>query len=91
MDKFIYPPSLILNPHQLLNWEVLEAAQLGIDHFSILKFINPRPTYVIVGVPDTEKIDAKLEEDLHKLHSNLEILPIVLYLLLSLRPSPSST
>jgi uncharacterized protein len=45
-----YPPSLIIFPKQVLIWEVPSAENITIDDFIILKYITPKPTYVVVGV-----------------------------------------
>ena len=50
-----YPPSMIIFPHQLLVWEVPSLEQLKIEDFLILKYVTPRPTYVIVGVNNPQK------------------------------------
>ena len=44
-----YPPSMILFPHQVLVWEAISVEALTHKEFSILRYIHPRPTYVIVG------------------------------------------
>jgi len=51
----VYPHSLIVFPTQVLLWEVPSAEAISIDHFIILKYINPKPTYIIVGVKKPEK------------------------------------
>jgi uncharacterized protein len=50
-----YPHSLIVFPNQVLIWEVLSAETVSIDDFIILKYIQPKPTYVVVGVNNPEK------------------------------------
>ncbi len=51
----IYPHSLIIFPKQVLIWEVPSAEKITIDDFIILKYIHPRPVYVIVAVNHPEK------------------------------------
>lgn len=46
---------MIVFPHQALVWEVPNLEQLKIDDFLILKYINPKPSYVIVGVNNPNK------------------------------------
>jgi len=50
-----YPPSMIIFPQQMLVWEVPSLEQLKIEDFLILKYVHPKPTYVIVGVNNPDK------------------------------------
>lgn len=50
-----YPPSMIIFPQQMLVWEVPSLEQLKIEDFLILKYVHPKPTYVIVGVNNSDK------------------------------------
>jgi uncharacterized protein len=52
----VYPPSMIIFRNQLLVWEVLSIEQLTIDDFIILKYIAPKPVYVIVGSNTPQKL-----------------------------------
>lgn len=56
VDSFEYPPSVILTPNQILNWEVESPESIKIENFAILKCLAPMPDYVIVGVPDVTVI-----------------------------------
>lgn len=49
VDNFPYPPSLILLPNQILNWEIKEMMQVKPEHLKIVEILNPPPTYVIIG------------------------------------------
>jgi len=46
---------MIIFPQQMLVWEVPSLEQLKIEDFLILKYVHPKPTYVIVGVNNSDK------------------------------------
>ena len=46
---------------QMFVWEVTGVESLTLDDFTILKYISPKPTYVIVGVNDPEKFPKTLK------------------------------
>lgn len=58
----VYPHSLIIFPKQALVWEVPTPDNITIDDFIILKYIFPRPTYVIVGLTHPEKFPKNIAE-----------------------------
>jgi hypothetical protein len=73
----VYPHSLIVFPTQAFLWEVPSAEAINIDHFIILKYINPKPTYVIVGVNRPEKFPESIAEYLRNHYQNFDCLPLV--------------
>jgi len=65
IDNMVYPPSVILFPTQVLLWEIVGADTLTIDDFIILKYVKPKPTYVVVGVLKPEKFPSAILEQLN--------------------------
>lgn len=49
VDGFPYPPSIILLPNQILNWEIKDMIQVKPEHLKIIEILAPPPTYVILG------------------------------------------
>lgn len=55
IDGSDYPPSMIVFPKQTLIWDVKDVESLTINDFTILKYVSPAPTYVIVGLSEPKK------------------------------------
>lgn len=91
VDGMIYPPCMIVFRTQCLVWEVLNVEQLHLDDFIIMKYVVPKPTYVIVGVSDVAKFPSKLKTQLNERFENVDILELVLPRPLSSKPLPSTT
>ena len=53
---------MIIFPKQLLVWEVLTIETLKIEDFILLKYITPKPTYIVVGVNEPEKFPKNVYE-----------------------------
>jgi uncharacterized protein len=77
VDNMAYPHSLIVFPNQVLIWEVLSVESLTIDDFIILKYIHPKPTYVIAGVMNPSKFPASISEYLRTNYGNFDCLEMV--------------
>ncbi len=73
----VYPHSLIVFPTQALLWEVASLEALTIDHFIILKYIHPKPSYVIIGVNHPQKFPKDIIEYLRTHYDNFDILEMV--------------
>ena len=67
---------MIIFRNQLLVWEVLGLEQLKIDDFLILKYISPKPVYVIVGVNDPSKFPRDLYAYLSANNINFDVLEL---------------
>ena len=65
---------MILFPNQCLVWEVVSAEQLTIDDFVIMKYVTPKPTYVIVGINDISKFPSQLKQQLSEQFENFDVL-----------------
>jgi uncharacterized protein len=61
----VYPPSAIIFPNQVLLWEVAGADRLTIDDFIILKYVKPKPTYIVVGLLKPETFPTAILEYLN--------------------------
>lgn len=72
-----YPHSLIVFPNQVLLWEVPAAESITIDHFIILKYIAPKPTYVVVGVNNPAKFPQSVAEYLRTHYNDFDCLEMV--------------
>lgn len=91
IDNMVYPPSLIIFPKQVLVWEVASVEDLCIDHFILLKYVHPRPTYVIVGLPNPALLPASIADYLRSNFDNFDCLELVPLALASSKPPASST
>jgi hypothetical protein len=60
----VYPPCAIVFPTQALVWEVAGANTITIDDFIILKYVKPKPTYVVVGLLKPENFPLSILEHL---------------------------
>lgn len=72
-----YPHSLIVFPTQVLIWEVLSAESLTIDDFILLKYVHPKPTYVVVGLTNPQKFPPSVAEYLRTHYDNFDCLEMV--------------
>lgn len=64
---------------------------LSIDHFIILKYIHPKPTYVIIGLPNPALLPASIADYLRSNFDNFDCLELVPLSLPSSKPPASST
>ena len=58
----VYPPSVIIFKNQLLVWEVPGIENITIDDFILLKYVRPKPVYVIVGVNNVAKFPTHIRQ-----------------------------
>lgn len=73
-----YPPCLIVFPKQTLVWEVSSTESLTPDDFLLLKYLTPKPTYVIVGVTNPDAFPSALRQELSSRFENFDVLEMVL-------------
>ena len=74
VDGFNYPPSIIISPNQILNWELRSMDEVTIEHFKIIEVVFPPPTYLIIGCTKPDKFPPEIRKYLDEVHGNYDIL-----------------
>ena len=91
IDSMVYPPSLIIFPKQVLVSGVARGEDLSRDPFVLRKYAHPKPTYVIVGLPNPALLPPSIADYLRSNFDNFDCLELVPLALPSSKPAASST